>query len=108
MRYSISDTAEFGDLTRGDRVINDQSRAAMKEILKEIQSGQFAREWILENQVNRPVFNAMRRREQEHQIETVGKNLRGMMSWINQGRMVDEQVETKQQQIQNRFTNLGE
>ena len=108
MRYSISDTAEFGDITRGSRVINDQSRAAMKEILEEIQNGQFAREWILENQTNRPVFNAMRRRDAEHQIETVGKELRRMMSWISQERMVEEQNVVPKQQIQNRFSNIGE
>jgi ketol-acid reductoisomerase len=109
MRYSISDTAEFGDLTRGPRVINEQSRAAMQQILEEIQSGQFAREWILENQTNRPVFNAMRNRDRQHLIEQVGAELRGKMSWINQKRAVEEQVEADQkQQIQTRFANLGE
>jgi ketol-acid reductoisomerase len=107
MRYSISDTAEFGDLTRGDRVINEQSRAAMKEILHEIQTGKFAREWILENQTNRPVFNAMRTRDQQHLIERVGSELRGMMSWIGAQRVVDEQVQ-QPAQVQNRFSNLGE
>jgi ketol-acid reductoisomerase len=107
MRYSISDTAEFGDMTRGPRIINDDTRAEMRKILHEIQTGQFAREWILENQTNRPVFNAIRRRDQEHQIEQVGAHLRDMMSWIKQNRAVEEQV-TPQQQIQNRFTNLGE
>jgi ketol-acid reductoisomerase len=85
MRYSISDTAEFGDLTRGPRVINDETRAEMKKILSEIQSGQFAREWILENQAGRPMFKALRRRGMEHQIEKVGKELRGMMSWLGKG-----------------------
>jgi ketol-acid reductoisomerase len=109
MRYSISDTAEFGDLTRGPRIITDETRKEMKRVLNEIQSGQFAREWILENQTNRPVFNAMRNRDQQHQIEQVGSELRRMMSWIAQGRAVDEQVQTEQkQQIQNRFANLGE
>ena len=82
MRYSISDTAEFGDLTRGDRIINDATKAEMKKILAEVQSGEFAREWILENRANRPVFNALRRKQQAHQIESVGKELRGMMSWL--------------------------
>ncbi len=82
MRYSISDTAEYGDLTRGPRIINDQVRAEMKKILKEIQSGEFAREWILENQAGRPVLNALRRKEREHLIEEVGKKLRAMMPWI--------------------------
>ena len=109
MRYSISDTAEFGDLTRGPRIVTDQTRAEMRKILSEIQNGEFAREWILENQTNRPVFNAMRNRERDLTIERVGAELRGMMSWIQQGRSVQEQVETTaEQQIQNRFTNIGE
>lgn len=84
MRYSISNTAEFGDLTRGPRIVTDETRAEMRQILKEIQTGQFAREWLLENRVGRPVFNATARRQAEHPIEEVGKRLRGMMSWINQ------------------------
>ncbi len=82
MRYSISDTAEYGDLTRGKRIITDETRKEMKCILEEIQSGAFAREWMLENQVNRPVLNALRRREREHPIEDVGSRLRDMMSWL--------------------------
>ncbi|MDW8135237.1 MAG: ketol-acid reductoisomerase [Thermodesulfobacterium sp.] len=82
MRYSISDTAEYGDLTRGPRVINEAVRAEMKKILKEIQSGEFAREWILENQAGRPVLNALRRKEAEHPIEEIGKKLRALMPWI--------------------------
>jgi ketol-acid reductoisomerase len=82
MRYSVSDTAEYGDLTRGPRVINEQVRSEMKRILKEIQTGEFAREWILENQANRPVFQALREREKEHLIEEVGAKLRGMMPWL--------------------------
>ena len=85
MRYSISDTAEYGDLTRGPRVIDDHVRETMAEILGEIQSGEFAREWIIENQANRPVYNALKRQGKEHLIETVGKELRGMMSWIDEG-----------------------
>ena len=85
MRYSLSDTAEYGDLTRGPRIINENVRETMREILAEIQSGDFAREWILENQASRPVFNALQRQGKEHLIETVGKDLRGMMSWINEG-----------------------
>ncbi|MFZ2101300.1 MAG: ketol-acid reductoisomerase, partial [Oricola sp.] len=81
MRYSISDTAEYGDLSRGPRVIDENVRETMRELLAEIQSGEFAREWILENQADRPVFNALRRRGKEHLIEQVGKELRGMMSW---------------------------
>ncbi|MGQ9629934.1 MAG: ketol-acid reductoisomerase [bacterium] len=82
MRHSVSDTAEYGDLTRGPRVISEITREEMRKILREIRSGEFAREWILENMANRPVFNALRRRAQEHLIERVGKELRSMMSWI--------------------------
>jgi len=84
MRYSVSDTAEYGDLTRGRRIINAETRKEMKKILEEVQSGQFAKEWILENQANRPQFNALRKRDQEHLIEKVGKQLRAMMPWIKQ------------------------
>jgi len=84
MRYSISNTAEYGDMTRGPRIITEETRAEMRKILHEIQSGQFAREWLTENQVGRPSFNALARRQAEHPIEEVGKRLRGMMSWINQ------------------------
>jgi ketol-acid reductoisomerase len=82
MRYSVSDTAEYGDLTRGRRIINDETRKEMKKILGEIQNGQFAKEWILENLANRPQFNAIRKKDQEHLIEKVGKQLRAMMPWI--------------------------
>ena len=82
MRYSVSDTAEFGDYMTGTRIITEQTRAEMKQILKEIQNGAFAKTWILENQANRPMFNAMRRKGAEHPIEAVGKELRGMMPWI--------------------------
>jgi ketol-acid reductoisomerase len=82
MRYSVSDTAEYGDYTRGPRIVSDETKREMKRILGEIQSGQFAREWVLENQANRAGFLAMRRRDAGHQIEEVGKRLRAMMSWI--------------------------
>ena len=82
MRYSVSDTAEYGDLTRGQRIIDENVRMTMEEILEEVQNGEFAREWILENQAGRPVFNALRRREAEHPIEEVGQKLRSMMSWL--------------------------
>lgn len=82
MRYSVSDTAEYGDLTRGRRIITEETRKEMKKILGEVQNGQFAKEWILENQANRPQFNALRKRDQEHLIEKVGKQLRAMMPWI--------------------------
>jgi ketol-acid reductoisomerase len=83
MRYSVSNTAEYGDYTRGPRIITEQTRAEMKKILKEIQSGQFAREWILENKAGAPGFKAVRRRERQHGIEEVGKRLRKLMQWIN-------------------------
>jgi ketol-acid reductoisomerase len=86
MRYSISDTAEYGDMTRGPRIINDETRSEMRRILAEIRSGQFAKEWILENQAGRPVFNALRRRAAEHPIEEVGERLRSMMPWIGEGK----------------------
>jgi ketol-acid reductoisomerase len=87
MRYSVSDTAEYGDYSRGPRVIDDRVRAEMRKILHEIQTGQFAREWVLENQANRASFLATRRVEADHQIEEVGKRLRSMMSWIKPPRM---------------------
>ncbi|MCK4242555.1 MAG: ketol-acid reductoisomerase, partial [Dehalococcoidia bacterium] len=82
MRYSVSDTAEYGDYTRGPRVIDELVRGEMWDILEEIQNGTFAREWILENQAGRPSFNLMRRIEAEHEIEEVGKKLREMMPWL--------------------------
>ena len=82
MRDSISNTAEYGDYTRGPRVVTSQTKAEMKKILSEIQSGQFAREFVLENQAGKPGFTAMRRQEAEHPIEAVGKDLRAMFSWL--------------------------
>ncbi len=82
MRYSVSDTAEYGDITVGKRIINEETRKEMKQVLTDIQDGKFAKEWIFENQANRPMFNAMRMREREHSIEVVGKRLRAMMPWI--------------------------
>ena len=82
MRHSISDTAEYGDYTRGERIVGDAARAEMKKILREIQSGQFAREWILENQAGRPVFDKLREQGKAHPIEDVGRRLRETMSWI--------------------------
>jgi ketol-acid reductoisomerase len=83
MRYSISNTAEYGDLTRGKRVITDETRQAMKDILGEIQSGDFAREWIAENRAGQENFQRMRQEGKNHQIEREGKELRSMMDWIN-------------------------
>lgn len=82
MRYSVSNTAEYGDYTRGPRIVTEQTKAEMKKILHEIQSGQFARDWILENKANQASFQAIRRRERNHPLEVVGKQLRRMMSWI--------------------------
>ena len=82
MRYSISDTAEYGDITRGKRVISEETREEMRAILDEIRSGEFAREWILENMAGRPVYNSIKKIESEHLIEKVGKQLRSMMGWI--------------------------
>jgi ketol-acid reductoisomerase len=88
MRYSISDTAQYGDMTRGPRIVNDDTKAEMKRILDEIQKGQFAKEWILENRAGRPSFNALARRDSTHLIEQVGQELRSMMSWINRSQQV--------------------
>ena len=82
MRYSISDTAQYGDMTVGKRIITGETRAEMKRVLRRIQSGEFAREWILENQAGRPVFNALARSEAQHRIEEVGRRLREMMPWL--------------------------
>ena len=90
MRYSISNTAEYGDLTRGPRIITDETKMEMRRILEEIQSGRFAREWVMENQTGQVSFKAMRRRAAEHPIEQVGEKLRGMMPWISAHRLVDK------------------
>lgn len=91
MRYSISNTAEYGDFTRGPRVITEETKKVMKEILKEIQSGEFAKEFILENQSGAPVMKAMRRISKEHGIEVVGEKLRSMMPWIKENKLVDQE-----------------
>ncbi len=90
MRYSISNTAKYGDVTRGPRVIDQSVKERMKEILKEIQSGEFAREWVLENKSGRTVFNALINKDKEHQIEKVGERLRKMMPWIQENKAIDE------------------
>lgn len=82
MRFSISETAEYGDVTRGPRVINESSKAAMKEILKEIQSGQFTKEWVSEFEAGCPKFNELRKQGEDHEIEAVGKKLRALMPWV--------------------------
>ncbi len=90
MRYSVSNTAQYGDLTRGPRVIDERVKETMREILKEIQSGEFAKEWILENACGRPIFNALTRKDEEHLIEKVGRELRSMMPWLSKERLVDK------------------
>ncbi|MEE9290751.1 MAG: ketol-acid reductoisomerase, partial [Alphaproteobacteria bacterium] len=90
MRYSISNTAEYGDYTRGPRLIDAHVKARMKEMLEEIQSGTFTKEWVLENRAGQASFKAMRRREAAHPIEEVGETLRGMMPWIAGNRLVDK------------------
>ncbi len=90
MRYSVSNTAEYGDYTRGPRIVDDGTRARMREILKEIQEGKFAREWVLENAAGQASFKAVRRRQAEHQLEEVGARLRAMMPWIGKNALVDK------------------
>jgi ketol-acid reductoisomerase len=90
MRYSISNTAEYGDYTRGPRVITDETKKEMKRILDDIQSGRFARDWVLENAAGQASFKAMRRRAAEHGIEQVGEKLRAMMPWIAKNKLVDK------------------
>ncbi|MBM3706310.1 MAG: ketol-acid reductoisomerase, partial [Actinobacteria bacterium] len=82
MRYSISDTAEYGDMVIGKKIITEETRSNMKKVLEDVQSGAFAKEWILENQAGRPVYNAMKKKEENHPVEVVGKELRKMMTWI--------------------------
>jgi ketol-acid reductoisomerase len=82
MRYSVSDTAEFGDYTAGPKIITDEVRQNMRQILRDIQDGVWAKNWLLENQIGRPNFNAMRRRDADHEVEVVGKELRAMMPWL--------------------------
>ena len=90
MRYSISTTAKYGDVTRGPRIITEETRKEMRTILEEIQSGRFAREWVLENQANRPVYNALLARGEAHPVEEVGARLRAMMPWLTKGKLVDK------------------
>jgi ketol-acid reductoisomerase len=90
MRYSISTTAKYGDVTRGPRIITDETKKEMKRILDEIQSGRFAKEWVLECQANRPQYNALLKRGETHAIEEVGSRLRGMMPWLKKDQLVDK------------------
>jgi ketol-acid reductoisomerase len=89
MNYSISNTAEYGEYVTGPRIITDETRAEMRRVLADIQSGRFTRDWILENKVNQASFRAIRRRNAEHPIEKVGERLRGMMPWISKHALVD-------------------
>ena len=89
MRYSISNTARFGDLTRGPRIVTAETKAEMKRILGEIQSGRFASEWLQEARVGKPVFTALGKLGEEHPVEKVGKELRAMMPWLREKRLVD-------------------
>ena len=90
MRYSVSNTAEYGDYTSGPRIIDESTRAKMKAVLEDIQSGRFTRDWVLENNANQASFKAMRRRAAGHELEAVGEKLRAMMPWIAEGRLVDK------------------
>lgn len=90
MRYSISNTAQYGDLTRGPRIVTEDTKKEMKKILKEIQDGVFAREWIQECKANKPVFNALTKKGEAHQIEDIGSKLRSMMPWLKKGKLVDK------------------
>jgi ketol-acid reductoisomerase len=90
MRYSISNTAEYGDYTRGARIVAEETKKEMKRVLDDIQSGRFVRDWVLECAAGQPSFKATRRREAEHPIEQVGEKLRGMMPWIKANRLVDK------------------
>jgi ketol-acid reductoisomerase len=90
MNYSISNTAEYGEYVSGPRIINAETKAEMKRVLADIQSGRFARDWMLENKVNQSSFKATRRRLSEHPIEQVGEKLRAMMPWISKNALVDK------------------
>jgi len=90
MRYSVSNTAQYGDLTRGPRIVTEETKKEMKKILGEIQSGQFAKEWMLENMANKPTFNALTKKGKAHSIEEVGERLRKMMPWLQKGKLVDK------------------
>jgi len=92
MRYSVSNTAEYGDVTRGPRIVDDRTRAEMKKILAQIQSGEFAKEWMNESRSGGKKFQALRAKGQEHSIEEVGEKLRSMMPWIQKGKLVDKNV----------------
>ncbi len=91
MRYSVSNTAKYGDLTRGPRVIDEHVKENMRMILRDIQDGSFAKDWVLENKAGRPVFNALLKRDQQHPIEVIGRKLRSMMPWISASKAIDKE-----------------
>ncbi|MFD1362499.1 ketol-acid reductoisomerase [Lentibacillus salinarum] len=103
VRYSISDTAQWGDFVSGKRVVNDETKERMQEILEDVQSGEFARGWILENQANRPQFNAINARENSHQIEQVGRELRDLMPFVKQPLQANQKE--KQKDVKAHVTN---
>jgi ketol-acid reductoisomerase len=90
MNYSVSNTAEYGEYVSGPRVVNASSKAAMRQVLDDIQSGKFVKDWMLENRVNQTSFKAMRAKCDNHEMEVVGKRLRDMMPWIAERKMVDK------------------
>jgi ketol-acid reductoisomerase len=90
MNYSISNTAEYGEYVTGPRIVTDETKAEMKRVLADIQTGKFSRDWMLENKVNQTSFKAMRRRVASHEIEEVGSKLRAMMPWIQENALVDK------------------
>jgi ketol-acid reductoisomerase len=96
MRYSISDTAEYGDYTRGPRVVTEETRAEMRRMLEEIQNGAFAREWLQENRNGRPNFERMRQADRHHEIERVGAQLRAMMPWSEEGKAAQRSAEPRE------------
>jgi ketol-acid reductoisomerase len=105
MRYSISDTAQYGDMTRGPRLIDESVRERMRGLLRDIQAGEFAREWILENRANRPVFRALAAQDENHPIEQVGRQLRSMMSWVRSS-VAQETEQTAEGAVNQRVQNL--
>jgi ketol-acid reductoisomerase len=101
MRYSVSNTAEYGDLTRGPKVVGDETRIAMKRILADVQNGTFAREWIEENKTGGKKFAALREAEKKHQVEEVGASLRGMMSWLQAPQRSQKTETTEKKKVVN-------
>jgi ketol-acid reductoisomerase len=99
MRYSISDTAEYGDYTRGPRLITEETRAEMQRILAAVQDGSFAREWLAENRAGRPNFERLRQADRDHEIERVGKILRAMMPWSEEGKKPEARPVRREREV---------